>query len=301
MLKKIQLLFAFALALPAASYGIVGGPFDNADYSSTLDDAGIYQASLRFSNGQGMAQFATNADVAPYRLQTGTTTTTPPSSYGSYLNRSVIYYKGVTYLGTATGIVDHYYTKTVEGYTNGNSDVNTTVVTNQAATPTAVNATASLLDNGGRYFTCNTTWTGKITSRAPILTFKGKGQLTVISPDAGTQTTGIVTNLVNSLTSLLTNPVPPSSPGSGPQGSYTASEINQINATLLTIRYLTTGKLPTFNAAGQLTSSPTDLPPEAALPKASDLTQQGADSVPLTVYGTRKFFSTGTILASNRR
>jgi hypothetical protein len=186
-MKKGFLSFAaFVMALVAApqAHAIVGGPFDNGDYSSILDDNGIYQASFRFKNGSGFAQFGTNVSIQPYIDPTAGGGSTVPNTAYSVLNRSVFYYKGLTFLGTATGIVDHER-KSISGYTNGNSDVTSSATTSTSSfffQNSTTSASNSLLNNGGTGMPCNSQWQAKITSSRPILRFSGEGELTVINP-----------------------------------------------------------------------------------------------------------------------
>jgi hypothetical protein len=183
-MKKGFLSFAaFVLALVAApqAHALVGGPFDNGDFSTLLDEGGIYQASFRFKNGSGMAQFGTNVSMDTFEVNGGGTNL-------SVLNRSMFYYKGVTFLGTATGTVDHLR-KRITGFTNGDTDVVTTGTTaagssnNQTVTP----ATTTLLSNNGVGLSSSSHWDAKITKSHPVLRFTGTGELTVINPTlAGT-------------------------------------------------------------------------------------------------------------------
>lgn len=200
-MKKGFLSFtAFVLALVAApqAHALVGGPFDNGDFSVLLDDNGIYQAAFRMKNGSGMAQFGTNVT-----LDTFDDTTTGPGTAMSVLNRSVIYYRGVTFIGSATGIVDHER-KRITGFTNGDSDVATTGTTQQGSqsNQTKTPATTTLLSNNGVGLSSSSHWDARITKSHPILRFTGKGEFTVINPTlAGTA--------FNAFEQLIGNYTPP--------------------------------------------------------------------------------------------
>lgn len=267
MLKKIHLLlFAFALGLPAAGYGLVGGPWDNGDYSQLLDNSGIYQATLRFSNGQGFCQFGSNVNFATFRdLSTASAglgnSTSLNSSNGSYLNRSLIYYKGVTYLGSCYGTSD-MVNNVIEGITNGNSDVTTQVTTNTGGIGAsgASSSTTVLIANGDRAFTCNTAWSAKITSKKPVLKFSGKGQLTVLNPEANGAVNSTINAILGVISGIASIPFPP-----GP----TTAQIALIDDLADAIDSLTDLSLPPENLQATLDAS---------------------DHVPLTVFGTRKFF-----------
>jgi hypothetical protein len=286
MLKKIQLLFAFALALPAASYGLVGGPWDNGDYSQILDETGIYQATLRFSNGQGFCQFGSNVSVSTFRDLTLATSGVGSginlnASNGSYLNRSLIYYKGVTYLGSCYGTSD-MVNNLIEGITNGNSDVTTVNASGAATTTTAATAVSTtnvLVANGTRSFTCNTAWSAKITTKKPVLKFNGKGQLTVLNPDGIAQVTPAVNALLATLGGL-TVPQLTAAPPAGSTGNP------NVNAIINTINQINTGQVTSPNNFAPTIGSLAD-----AIPKTTaELTEKNSDQVPLTVFGIRKFF-----------
>jgi len=290
MLKKIQLLFAFALALPAASYGLVGGPWDNGDYNQILDESGIYQATLRFSNGQGMCQFGSNVDVTNYidlslsagGTAGGSSSSSSRASTYSYLNRSIIYYKGVTYLGTCYGTSD-MVNNVIDGFTNGSSDVSTTIQNNAGgganqATQGTISSVTTLVTNGARNFTCNTAWSAKIKSKKPVLKFQGKGQLTVLNPDGIAQVTTAVNALLGSIGAL---PLPTNA-------ATAVTFQNQVNGGINAINQINTGQVTAPVTANPPIGSLAD-----AIPKTTaELTEKNADQVPLTVYGIRKFFLT---------
>ncbi len=168
--------FLFALVAVPQAHALVGGPFDNGDYNSLIDDSGVYQAAFRFKNGSGFAQFGTNVSFDTFDTAGGST------PY-SVLNRSLFYYKGLTFLGTASGIVDHER-KRITGFTNGSSDVSTTSTTTTGTSNNAqiTPATTTLLTNGGSGLPCSSQWDAKITKSRPVLRFTGKGELSVINP-----------------------------------------------------------------------------------------------------------------------
>jgi hypothetical protein len=197
-MKRFSLILAcIALLSGTKASAFVGGPFDNGDYSGLLDNNGIYQTALQFSNGSGFAQFGNNVDVALFVDFNSSGTFTRGSTY-SFLNRSIIYYKGVTYLGTCMGMVDHE-AKTVQGTTNANSDVNTTTVNNNfLGTGTGTTAaTTTLQNNGGAGLTCNTNWNCKITKSYPVLRYSGSGELSVLNPSLGQVTLQAISAIIN--------------------------------------------------------------------------------------------------------
>lgn len=160
------LLVAFA-ATPKVQ-AEVGGPFDNGDFSVLLERDGVYQATFSFSNGSGMAMFAQDNSFEP------ASATTVAGQFALH-NRSVFYYKGVTYYGTATGIVDTS-AKKITGFTNGNSDyaASSVSVDGQAGVSASRQSIGS---NGQAGFIANSQFAAKITSTAPILRFRGKGEV----------------------------------------------------------------------------------------------------------------------------
>lgn len=160
------LLVAF-VATPKAQ-AEVGGPFDNGDFSILLERDGVYQATFSFSNGSGMAMFAQDNSFE------AATAATVAGQFALH-NRSVFYYKGVTYYGTCTGIVD-VSAKKITGFTNGNSDYGASSVSVDPQAGTS-GSRASIGSNGQAGFIANSQFKAKITSTAPILRFSGKGEV----------------------------------------------------------------------------------------------------------------------------
>lgn len=193
--KLFSVLAGLALLSGSQAFAWVGGPFDGGDYSATLDNEGIFQASLRYKNGSGYAQWGNNVDLGPSvasgASSSGSSTTATNSSVGSYLNRCVLYYKGISFFGTASGMVD-MDRREVTCITNSQSEV---TLSDQASTNSqgsfflfgtsnTVNSSTSVVNNGGRGFVANSNFVAKITKTYPELRFAGTGELTVISPDA---------------------------------------------------------------------------------------------------------------------
>jgi hypothetical protein len=192
MIKKISLLLGLIAAVPASSFAWVGGPFSNGDFSESLDDNGVYQASFTFKNGSGYAQWATNASLIAGAANRGTT-----------VNRSVVYSKGVTYFGMATGIsdLDKGY---VYGHTNGSSDTGTTGGQGGGGTPGGGTSTTGVVSNGGRNFVANSQFTAKVTSSHPILRFRGTGEISFIGADATETISDIAQDIVDQVNGNLT-------------------------------------------------------------------------------------------------
>lgn len=246
MLKKIHLLFGLMLAMPAASHALSGGPFDNGDASGVFDDQGYYQVAFHFRNGLGFGQFGNNVGMIP------TTGANSPTTKGTVLNRSVLYYKGVTYVGTCFGMVDHAR-GLVTGVTNANSDVGATAVPsgNGTALSTVV------VKNGGRNLVANTSWECRITQKQPILKFNGKGELAVLNPDSTAAIADLATAIVN-------------------------------NSNIQTLNGLATALSTPIPVAGGGTKTLADILAGTTV----DSTFTGAEVLPLTAFGERKFFLT---------
>lgn len=267
-MKRISLILAsLALLFSTKASALSGGPFDNGDYNSLLDNSGVYQMACRYTNGSGFAQFGNNVDVATF-VDTGAAaggggTATRSSTY-SVWNRSLFYYKGVTYLGTCYGIVDHEL-KEVSGVTNGNSDVGTNTLTaagGAGATGAGTNVTASstvLLNNGNNGLSCNSEFRCKITATYPILRFSGEGELSVLNPSLGQISLNAIQAIITSAVNADTSDVD------------TAIDIGAQISSLV----------------DAIVTNQTDL--AAILPTTTQL-RNTSDFTPMSVYGSRIFF-----------
>lgn len=177
--KLFSVLAGLALLSGSQAFAWVGGPFDGGNHSATLDNEGIYQATFRMKNGTGFAQFGTNVDLFA-NTDSSAGTTTSQLTLGSYLNRSLIYYKGITYFGSASGIVDHH-SRRVDGITNGYTEA-ASESTSDSSSGT-VTASQTIIYNGGRNLSANSTWTAKIYQTYPELRFHGTGEFTALPQD----------------------------------------------------------------------------------------------------------------------
>ena len=257
-MKRFSLILAsLVLIFGTKASAFTGGPFDNGDFSSLLDENGIYQVSFRFSNGSGFAQFGNNVNQEIF-LPTGNANTGGAiSTTFSVLNRSIIYYKGVTYLGTCQGMVDHER-KQVNGVTNGNSDITTSQTTPAPGGGAAVTASNSLIANGGLGFTANTEFLCKIKKSYPILRFNGKGTLTIVNPTlAQAISDQIAAVIALQFAAPAVNP-PPSTPA-------------QVQAFITALQALADGS--------------------AALIPSAQQVNQSSEHVPLTAFGSRIFMN----------
>ena len=194
-MKKIFLFIqisALMAGLPA--FAISGGPFDNGTYSILLERAGVYEAAYSFKNGSGYSQWT--ADNSQGESAAGGTLTSNLGQGSLILangggsnnaNRTVLYYKGVTYFGAAMGQVD-YNARTIQGFGNASSDYTLTSGTSQSTSVGFVSSTSSAFStdtvvSSGRSYTANINWTGKITDTTPQLRFSGSGELAIIAPN----------------------------------------------------------------------------------------------------------------------
>lgn len=264
-------ILAASLLVSSKASAFVGGPFDNGDYSVLLERGGVYQATFSFSNGSGMAMFNENNS---FEVATGTTVT----GMFSINNRSVFYYKGVTYFGTATGIVD-VDARRVTGFTNGSSDYATTTAVN--AVPQAGSAAARpqhIGYNGNVGFVANSTFTAKITSTQPILRFRGNGTVSFMGFPELTNMRTTVTNLVtqtNANTVVPINGVDGSGNGVPPPAGEPAT-------------YSTAADVATGVAtANGLLNAVADLQSQIDNPSTLENFQE---THRMRVYGSRRFF-----------
>ena len=193
-MKKISLFIqiaALTAGLPA--FALSGGPFDNGNYSVLLEREGVYEAAYSFKNGSGYSQWTADnsqGDVATggsLSVNLGAGSLITASGGSNNANRTVLYYKGVTYFGSAFGQVDTEK-RTIQGFGNANSDYSTSASTSQQnngffSTTTSSSFSTSTVVSSGRNYSANVNWTGKITDTAPQLRFSGSGELSIISPN----------------------------------------------------------------------------------------------------------------------
>jgi len=193
MKKVFSLALAVAITFAGKAHALIGGPFDNGNYSSALERSGIYQATFTFKNGNGFAAWSPeNALKAASATSTSGNNTffgsasssTTGTSALNVNNRSVIYYKGFVFLGMATGMTDLVAGK-IQGYTNGTTEYSTTQTATQASLfgSTTTNTNIPITFAGGNSFVATSSFTAKVTNRSPSITFKGTGQISFLSPD----------------------------------------------------------------------------------------------------------------------
>ncbi len=168
-------------ALSGQAFAWVGGPFDNGFHSAALEQNSIYQATLSFKNGSGFCYFQPNASVVPEN--TGTTTY---ATRGASNNRSVLYYKGITYFGNCFGFVDGE-ARFIQANFNASSEASTetsSISGGTSATQTTLNPSVySNITASGKSFTANGAFVGKISQTAPSLRFHGQGEISFLTPN----------------------------------------------------------------------------------------------------------------------
>ena len=184
MKRIIASLIISVSAFSGQAFGIVGGPFDMGSHGANLDRNSVYQGVLSFKNGSGYVYFSPNALIVP-----DNSSSTLYALKGSVTNRAVIYYQGVTYLGSCFGTTDHD-ARFIEGMINSSSEASTggagtsNGVQNNTATSTTLNPSIySNIVASGKSFTVNGAFQGRITQTSPVLRFQGKGELAFLSPN----------------------------------------------------------------------------------------------------------------------
>ena len=205
-MKKIFLTFAGLLSLGTGHvFAIAGGPFDNGDPGGLLMERGGYYAStFSFRNGNGYGIFTSDAVLSGNGLSGGSVSAginntslglfgrgslyapNTASAAGHNANRSIFYYKGVTYAGSCFGYPD-LEKRFITGGCNASSDEsssqqtlaqsNTGLVSAAGVATTVQNIVSS---NAG--FVINLGFTAKIYSTRPTLRYRGKGEMSILSP-----------------------------------------------------------------------------------------------------------------------
>jgi hypothetical protein len=175
-------------SMTTQALAIAGGPFDNGLPSAQLENGGVYQATLSLRNGNGYCYFTPDAQISPETLgqpQAGV------SAKGTLFNRSVIYYKGVTYVGSAFGMSDPEASYLQCSINAGSELVNQQTQTGQGQGQTNTfnfnQNTASVANQivaSARNFTVNGNWEAKFTQTAPTRRFRGSGELVFLAPTA---------------------------------------------------------------------------------------------------------------------
>ena len=224
LMKRILATAALLLTgLCSQASAMVGGPFDNGMESLSLSRNSIYQAILSFSNGSGYIYFHPDANIAANGTTAGGATTLgglgAVATRGSDTNRSVMYYKGITYVGSAFATAD-FEARVIMGSINAGSNAAQSQLTTQtgnnngnpfSATGAGANSNAisTTLISNPTSFTVNGEFTCHIDQTAPTVRFSGTGELSFIAPNqkdaqAGLAYTGF-SGLVNSIITAVGN------------------------------------------------------------------------------------------------
>ena len=114
-MKKIIAFVTLAAFHASSAYAWVGGPWS----SNTHDNhtTGLFGGTITMKNGSGIFRFSS----------------TDTAQMGAF-NSSMIYYKGVTFLGSCQANVD-FNEKTVDGITNGSASNRSPASDSTADTP----------------------------------------------------------------------------------------------------------------------------------------------------------------------
>jgi len=182
MKRIIASLVIGVSALSGQAFALVGGPFDNGSHGASLDRNATYQAVLSFPNGSGYVYFNPDQLIASENPAS-------PTSFnqkGSLKNRSVVYYKGITYVGGAFGMAD-IDARYVQADINGSSDVaisaaTTSTQSNFFTFSQNTTSVSSSITSSGRSYVNNGNFEARITQTSPILRFRGKGEMAFLSP-----------------------------------------------------------------------------------------------------------------------
>ena len=161
-MKKILMVLGLMALLPVgSSHALQGGPFDFNTAGGMR--GGVYQAMMIMPNGNGICRFSDEVG--------GTI---------ALFSDSVVYHKGIVYVGNAFGIVD-LDSGHVSGITNGTSagGQNSTPIGNFNPDEPAA-AGRAFSSSGGNVGICNTSFTGKVATAGASTRFYGKGEATFI-------------------------------------------------------------------------------------------------------------------------
>jgi hypothetical protein len=270
MKRIIASLVISVSAFSGQAFALVGGPFDMGSHGANLDRNSVYQAALSFQNGSGFVYFSPIARLVPERVPGGGSAVDDFDSQGSVPNSTVLYYKGVSYVGSCFGTAD-MEDRFIEGVINGNSDVGfsaSSTTSNGGGTSTASSTVSATVVYSGKGYVVNGNFLAKVSQTAPVLRFKGKGELSFLSPTGASSVNTLAyeaySGLINAIISFVGN----STVGNGNAVNYgliftgAQTAIDSALASLKT-NYLSTGGV--------------------------DETYDEADLVKLRVYGTRRY------------
>lgn len=277
-MKKIFLTLAsLALLSSGKVLAWAGGPFDNGDPASVLvERSGYYQATFSFLNGNGYGIFTPDAQffgglgasagssssTGAAFFDRGTMYTNNSFTPTHSANRSVFYYKGMTYVGACMGFVD-LEKRRIQGTANATSDDITAVQqsANSGNTGSTLSNSSTIVQNNAN-FILNVGWEGFIKKTAPTLRFRGKGELTVLSPSGTSTTAALAYRGFSGLIDAINASVANSNAGIGAQ--FTAAQVAIQSALTALDPYLSSGSV--------------------------DQRNNEADHAKVKVFGSRRFF-----------
>lgn len=245
-----------------------------------MERNGYYQCTFSFQNGTGYGVFTPDAQLSGGLIgqagagggagqaafyDRGTLYTQNSFDIQRNANRSVFYYKGITYVGGCFGMPD-IEQRTINGTCNATSD--DAVTTTQASTggggagASLQNTSTIVQNNTGFILNCG--WEGRITRTRPTLRFKGKGELSVLSPTGNASITnlafqayqGLIQAIIQSTSNLT---------GVAAGAGFTAAQ-------------------------GAIDDALTSLENRVTQGSGTDPTFEEADVLPLKVTGSRRFF-----------
>jgi hypothetical protein len=188
-------------SMTSKALAIAGGPFDNGLPSAQLESGGFYQAVMLLRNGNGFCYFTPEATFAPEQLDNPLVGI---NGRASLQNRSVIYYRGVTYVGSAFGLTDPE-AGSLQCSINAGSELVSQSTQNQTqANFFNFNQNTVSVGNqivaSSRNFTVNGNWVARFSSTAPVRRFRGQGELAFLSP---TSTDAIANLALQSYTNFI--------------------------------------------------------------------------------------------------
>lgn len=191
MKRYFLLVLLFLVADARQASALVGGPFDNGSHSAELEN-GIYQAVMTFKNGNGFCYFHPEADIVPEDPNN----LLAYQGRGTKQNRAVLYYKGISYVGSAFGMADPE-SRYIQCTINGGSDLGFSVSqtntnnNNSGGVNTSGASVSDVVVRNDRGFTVNGNWEAKIRDTSPTLKFTGKGELVFIAPTGADSIAGL--------------------------------------------------------------------------------------------------------------
>ncbi len=282
MKKFFLTVTSLALLSSGDAWAFVGGPFDNGDPGSVLMERGsFYQCQFSFRNGNGYGVFTPDAQLTGGLLGAGTGAGGGAGGQAAFYdsgslytsnsfdvqrngNRSVFYFKGVTYVGSCFGMPD-IEARIVTGSCNASSDPGSVSTTQGGGGGGSLQNTSTIIQNNTG-FTLNCGWKGKIYRTHPTLRFRGKGEVSVLSPTGNASVTNLAFQSYQGLINAIVSSVSNSGGQIGFSGAtYTAAQAAIDNA-LASLRNQ-------INTAG-----------------GTDATLAEADVTPLVVNGSRRYF-----------